>query len=121
MYALMHKRKNNKGFTLIELIVVVAILAILAAVAVPTFLNLRSEASSSIFDSDVSTLCGAINVYNASNDGGITDATAADAAETALSGAGLLPVFDSNNFNTVFDAVQWVDGVAVVHAPAAGG
>ena len=29
--------KNNKGFSLVELIVVIAIMAILAAVAIPTF------------------------------------------------------------------------------------
>jgi MSHA pilin protein MshA len=33
------------GFTLIELIVVIAVLAILAAVAVPRFIDLRSEAT----------------------------------------------------------------------------
>ncbi len=120
MYALMHKKKNNKGFTLIELIVVVAILAILAAVAVPTFLTLRGQAEDSIFDSDVSTLCGAINVYNASNEGKITKTS--DDPEGTLSGAGLLPVFDTNSFDEIFAAVVWTDeGVAVVHAPAAGG
>ena len=33
----MKKFQNNKGFTLIELIVVIAIIAILAAVAVPSY------------------------------------------------------------------------------------
>ncbi|MFC1784144.1 prepilin-type N-terminal cleavage/methylation domain-containing protein [Candidatus Neomarinimicrobiota bacterium] len=36
--------KNQKGFTLIELIVVIAIIAILAAVAVPAFINVVDEA-----------------------------------------------------------------------------
>jgi MSHA pilin protein MshA len=36
--------RRISGFTLIELVVVIAILAIIAAVAIPKFLDLRSEA-----------------------------------------------------------------------------
>ena len=38
--------KNQKGFTLIELVMVIVILAVLSAVAIPTFVNLSSEANS---------------------------------------------------------------------------
>ena len=38
---------NNKGFTLIELIVVIIILGILAVTAVPKFINLRADAQTS--------------------------------------------------------------------------
>lgn len=36
--------KSNKGFTLIELVVVISVLAILAAIAIPRFISLRTEA-----------------------------------------------------------------------------
>ena len=36
--------RNNKGFSLVELIVVIAIMAILAAVAIPTFATFISKA-----------------------------------------------------------------------------
>ena len=37
-------KKNNKGFSLVELIVVIAIMAILAAIAIPTFAHFIKKA-----------------------------------------------------------------------------
>ena len=48
--------RNNKGFSLVELIVVIAIMAILAAVAIPTFagfINKANEAADEGFANDV--------------------------------------------------------------------
>ncbi|MCP4320260.1 MAG: prepilin-type N-terminal cleavage/methylation domain-containing protein, partial [Alteromonadales bacterium] len=42
--------KNNRGFTLIELVVVIVILGILAVTAAPKFIDLTSNAKASVIN-----------------------------------------------------------------------
>ena len=51
--ALRTKMEDDKGFTLIELMVVVLIIAILIAIAIPTFLGLRRRAQDRAAQSDL--------------------------------------------------------------------
>ena len=55
--------KNEKGFTLIEIIAVLIILGILAAVAVPKFLSLTEEAEQKALEGAVSA--GYVNRFSA--------------------------------------------------------
>lgn len=55
-------RKDNKGFTLIELVVVIAILAVLALLAVPRLAGTTDKAAKSAHNANVRTLESAANM-----------------------------------------------------------
>jgi prepilin-type N-terminal cleavage/methylation domain-containing protein len=59
--------EKDKGFTLVELLVVMIIVGILAAIAIPVFLNQRKKAADTAAKSDVSTLGKELATYYVDN------------------------------------------------------
>lgn len=59
----MKKGRNQKGFTLVELMVVVVIIGILSAIAVPVYSSVTEKAEKSACQANQRMLEGAVNQY----------------------------------------------------------
>ena len=92
---------NNKGFTLIELILVIAIIALLALVFTPNVLNLINKNNTNAYNSILSSVESAAESYISNNryDSEITSQINCNNNETEITGITLQKLFDAGDLS----------------------
>src|ERR1044071_2760040 len=81
--------KKNKGFSLLELLIVVAIILIIATIAIPSLLRSRQAANESAAVANIRTINTAQITYlssNGGNDGTVTDLVTAGLLDSRFNG-----------------------------------
>lgn len=61
-------KRNSKGFTLVEMLIVIAIIAILVAIAIPTFSGALTKAKEAADEANIRSYYGEVVIKNLTDD-----------------------------------------------------
>jgi type II secretion system protein G len=62
------EKESERGFTLIEMMIVVAIIAILVGILVPNFMRARAQAQTAACEANLKEIATALELYETDND-----------------------------------------------------
>lgn len=80
------RQAAQKGFTLVELLIVAIILAVLAAIVIPQFSSSTTDAKESALDADLNVMRSAIELYRAQHNGVYPGANVSSGASCGSAG-----------------------------------
>ncbi len=114
----MYRLKNQRGFTLIELVIIIVILGILAAVAIPKYQDLSGEAREASARSSLGSLRSAITIYYANQavqTGTATWPSLVDVRTTGTVMAQAIPAnpYQSNAADSIVDGSGQTKGTVI--------
>ncbi len=110
--------KNNKGFTIIELMIAVAIIGILAAIAVPAYSNYTNRAKVSEALGLADSAKTAVSEYYQSN-GALPSNNAAAGLATSITGTNTSSVTITNGVISAITSISGISNFTLTLSPNA--
>jgi MSHA pilin protein MshA len=105
-------KQNQRGFTLIELVMVIVILGVLAAVALPKFVNLKGDAQAAALQGVVGGIASASSVNYAARSVTTANGTTTAGVSCSAAAAAILQGGIPNGFTLDTGANVGTAGVA---------